>query len=102
MNIDIPDELAELLRRFDANEPPFKTDHDRLVELREQLHRSRVAGAKKTNAMQSQAATDFWEPWIAAYRLYRSNGASRSDAIKQVMQDMENAGCPRSQSTTYE
>ncbi len=70
--------------------------------VRETEAARRVAGANKTNAMQSQAAADFWGRWITAYRSYRISGASRSEAIRQVMEDMELADCPRSRSTTYE
>ncbi len=101
MKIEIPEELAAeidrlLTRKSDAQ---MRGEYEQMLEYQ---RRSRAAGAKKTNTMQSQAAADFWEPWIKAYRLYRSNGATRSEAIKQIMQDMENAGCPRSRSTTYE
>ncbi len=101
MKIDISDELAELLRKFEANEPPFKTDHDRLVELREQLHRSRVAGANKTNAMQSRAAADFRKPWLARYRALRADGLCRKRAIDKVDDEMIAAGKMMSRAWLY-
>ncbi len=77
MVVPVSDELADLLRRFHANEPPFKTDHDRLVELREQLHRNRVAGGKAKAAARKAEQERFWQGWRETYQRLVDHGKAR-------------------------
>ncbi len=69
--------------------------------VRETEAARRVAGANKTNAMQSRAAANFRKHWLARYRALRADGLSRKRAIDRVDEEMIAAGKMRSRAWLY-